>query len=96
MRKPGYFYLKDFEALLWDIIENENQVSGFPTGGNRYPWVHRELGDVGVELRWRVDNTVNGREIESYYAQVSYSARIKGVNGAFGGDLGAKKETYFD
>jgi hypothetical protein len=96
MKEKGKFYVADFEAQLWDIVESENQVADFPTDGFRYPKVIRRVGDIEVYIRWRVENMYQGREIQSIYSYIYYSARIKGINGAFGGELNQKYETYYN
>jgi hypothetical protein len=95
MEKKGIFLVKDFEAQLWDVIETENQVAGFPTNGYRYPNLDVEIGNIEVRLHWRVENWDEVQEINSVYSCITYSAGIKGVNGAFDGELTAKRETYF-
>jgi hypothetical protein len=96
METKGIFLVKDFEAQLWDVIETENQVADFPTNGFRYPSVTKDIGDLEVNLNWRVENMYNGNKIESIYSYITYSARIKGINGAFGGNLKQKYETYLN
>jgi hypothetical protein len=96
MEKAGIFRVKDFEGQLWNVIETENQIADFPENGFRYPETTKEIGDIEVCLHWRVENLSQGNRIESIYSYITYSARIKGINGAFGGELKQKYETYYN
>jgi hypothetical protein len=96
MMQQGKFYVADFESQLWDVIESENQVADFPTIGFRYPKVTREIGDIVVYVCWRVENMYQGHDIQSIYSHIKYYAQIKGVNGAFCGELKQKYETYYN
>ncbi|MDR1181252.1 MAG: hypothetical protein LBL13_04685 [Bacteroidales bacterium] len=93
MEAKGHFYVKDFEAQIWDLIEYENQEN-MPTIGTRHPKETIQLGDIEVSVNWCVDTMNSENELVSVYSCINYFARINGISGAFGGTLETKSATY--